>query len=182
MLRGFTALFAVVLTGCGLRQLSPAVISVCELSRDFSGYRGKLMAVRGVYFNGLRQNCPQTCTAGPWPSFVDLVGLDHKISSQPPVGFILEDAGWAALDIAERAAERGAKQGRRVEVWVTVLGRLKANPRRSHAGPCDIVVNGGYGHLAAFPAQLVAEGFSDIQVIPNANSPYDYSQIYRGAL
>jgi len=182
MLRRVVTLLAVCLTGCGQRQPSPAVISVCDLSRDFTAYRDKLVAVRGVYLYGLREKCPETCAAGPWPSFVDLIGTDRKRPGQPPVGFTTDDSGWVQLDTAERAAEREAKQGKRVEVWVTVLGRLRANPHRSPVGPCDIVMNRGYGHLGAYPAQLVAEGFSDIQVIPNANSPFDYSKIYRGAL
>ncbi len=50
------------------------VMSVCELSKDFPAPQGKIVAVRGVYYYGLRQECPQKCSSGPWPSFIDLAG------------------------------------------------------------------------------------------------------------
>ena len=169
MLARISALVLVGMVACG--QPAHDLMSVCDLSRDFTAYRDRQVAVRGVYFNGLRQHCPQTCATGPWPSFVDLVGSDAA-----------GDAIWADLAKAERTAEREAKRGRRVEVWVTVIGKLKASNRRSLVGPCDWVVNGGFGHLGVFPAQIVVEGFNDVQVVPKADSPYDYSHVYRGAL
>jgi hypothetical protein len=166
----FAALVFVGIAGCGHPQ-RVAVMSVCDLSRDFTAYRGREVAIRGVYFNGLRQQCPQTCSTGPWPSFVDLTGSDAA-----------GDGIWADLAKAERTAEEDAKQGRQVEVWVTVRGKLRAADHNSPAGPCDRVVNGGYGHLGMFPAQIVVEAFSDVQVVPNAASPYDYGSVYHGAL
>jgi hypothetical protein len=91
------------------------------------------------------------------------------------------DAIWVELTQAERTAEHEAKQGRRVEVWVTARGKLNASERRSPIGPCDRIVNSGFGHLGVFPAQIVAETFHDVQVIPRSDSPYDYGPIYRGA-
>jgi len=146
-------------------------MTVCELSRDFTAYRNRVVAVRGVYFQGLRQRCSETCATGPWPSFVDVIGSDAA-----------GDAIWTELAKAERAAEQEAKHGRRVEIWVTVRGKVSAKERRSPAGPCDPIVNSGFGHLGVFPAQIVAEAFSDVQLIPNADSPYDYGRPYRGAL
>jgi uncharacterized membrane protein YcgQ (UPF0703/DUF1980 family) len=90
------------------------------------------------------------------------------------------DAIWAELAKAERTAEQEAKQGRRVEVWVTVRGKLNASNRRSPIGPCDRVMNSGFGHLGVFPAQMIVEAFNDVQVIPQPNSPYDYGHIHRG--
>ncbi len=139
------------------------------------------MSVRGIYYYGLRQTCPQTCATGPWPSFVDLIGADSARLDELPVTFTTNMQSWDALNKVHRAVERDAKQGKRVEIWVTVLGQLRANPR-SPIGPCDEVANRGYGHLGAFPAQLVVKSFSNIEVVPNANSPYDYSNIYHGAL
>jgi len=43
-------------------------------------------------------------------------------------------------------------------------------------------VNSGFGHLGVFPAQIDVEAFGDIQVRTNADSSYDYGQIYRGAM
>lgn len=164
---------AFVLVGmesCGQQPSRTTVMTVCDLSRDFTAYRDRSVVVRGVYFYGLRQKCLQTCATDPWPSFVDLVGSDAG-----------GDGIWAEVAQAERRAEQEAKEGRRIEVWVTVRGKLNTSERRSPIGPCDRVVNGGFGHLGRFPAQIAVEAFNDVQVIPNAASPYDYSHIYRGA-
>jgi hypothetical protein len=181
-MRVIAALLAVVMAGCSRQSHTPVVISVCDLSRDFSAYNGKIIAVRGVYFSGLRQNCPESCATGPWPSFVDLVGTDNRLPGEPPFGFTDADGTWVSVDSAQRIAEREAKQGRRVEVWLTVTGRLCASAYRSPVGPCDRVVNSGWGHLGIFPAQMVVKTFSQIEVVPNPHSPYDYSKIFRGAL
>jgi hypothetical protein len=161
-------LVAAALAGCRQQPPRTTALSVCDLSRDFTAHRDRVIAVRGVYFQGLRQQCPQTCATGPWPSFVDLV--DGRLG----------DASWAELAQAQVRARQEARQGRRVEICVTVRGRLKTRESRSPVGPCDSVTTRSYGHLGAFPAQIVAEGFSDIQVIPNAASPYDYSTMYNG--
>ena len=145
-------------------------MTVCDLSKDFTAYRDRSVDVRGVYFYGLRQTCPQTCANAPWPSFVDLVGSDAG-----------GDGIWAEIAQAERRAEQEAKEGRRVEVWVTVKGKLNAKEHRSSVGPCDRLVNSGFGHLGGFPAQIAVEAFKDVQVISNTNSPYDYGQLHRGA-
>jgi len=167
----FGALAIAGVAACGRPPARFISMSLCDLSADFSAYRNRRVAIRGVFFDGLRQQCPQSCATGSWPSFVDLVGSD-----------VTGEAVWATLDQAERTAEREASRGRRVEVWVTVQGILRASDRRSPAGPCDRVVNGGFGHLASFPAQIVVERVDDIQIVPNAGSPYDYSRPYRGAL
>jgi hypothetical protein len=97
------------------------------------------------------------------------------------VAFATDEVTWAALDKVERAVEDDAKHGKRVEVWVTALGQVRAGDHRSPAGPCDIVARDRYGHLGGAPAELVVKSFSDIAVVPNPNSPYDYSHVYRGA-
>jgi hypothetical protein len=165
------ALVVFALASCKQQPQRIAVMTLCDLSKDFTAYRGRAVVVRGVYFYGLRQSCPQTCATGPWPSFVDLVGRDAA-----------HDATWGDLADAERTAEREAKEGRRVEVWVTVKGTLNAGDRHSPVGPCDRVVNSGFGHLGVFPAQIVVEAFDNIKVVPNANSAYNYDHVYRGAM
>lgn len=143
-------------------------MSVCELSKDFPAFRDKVAAVRGVYYYGLRQECPQKCTSGLWPSFINLEGAD--------------DATWADLAKAEREVESEAKAtGKRLEIWVTVVGRVQTRAKRSSFGPCDRKSWGlGYGHLNAFPAQIVVESFRDIEVRVNPKSPYDYAHMYYG--
>ena len=164
------AVILIGIAGCNQRPSLITPMTVCELSRDYTAYRNRVVAVRGIYFYGLRQQCQQTCAAGLWPSFMDLVGSDAA-----------GDAIWAELAKAEHTAEQEAKHGRRVEIWVTVRGKLNASERRSSIGPCDRVVNSGFGHLGAYPAQIVVEAVNDVQVVPQPNSPYDYGHIYRGA-
>jgi hypothetical protein len=152
----------------GQSRRSELAVSLCELSKDYGAYRDKGLAIRGVYYYGLRQACQQTCAAGPWPSFVDLIGAENGV--------------WEALAKTEQTVEREAKKGKRFEIWVTAHGQLKTRARLSSQGPCDRKGSGysGYGHLGAFPAQLVVSSFSDIEVIENPKSPYDYANMYHG--
>ena len=83
----------------------------------------------------------------------------------------------------EQAVELEAKNGKRLEIWVTAVGQLRTRTRRSPLGPCDKIGSGrypGYGHLGAFPAQLVVQQFKDIEVKVNPESPYDYGHMYHG--
>jgi hypothetical protein len=144
-------------------------MSVCELSKDYPRFRDKVVAVRGVYYYGLRQECPEKCTDGLWPSFINLEGGD--------------DAVWAALAKADREVEVEAKRsGKRFELWVTVVGRLETRARRSKRGPCDRTNWGmpGYGHLGAYPAQIIVESLREIEVRVNPQSRYDYAHMYHG--
>src|SRR5437870_132969 len=99
----------------GRPQSSPPILSACDLSKDYGAYRDKLIAVRGVYYYGLRQACKQTCANGPWPSFLDLVGADNST--------------WDPLAKAEQTVELEAKKGKRFEIWVTAVGQLKTSAR-----------------------------------------------------
>ena len=182
MLRRVATLLPLILASCGRPQPRTLVLSVCDLSRDFTAHRDRLVAVRGVYYDGLRQTCPQSCANGPWPSFMDLTATGNRAPGERPAAFATDELSWDALDNLQRSVERDAKQGKRVEIWVTVSGQIRARPHRSPAGRCDMVANGFYGHLGRFPAQLVVKNFSNIKVVPNANSPYDYSNMYHGAL
>lgn len=145
------------------------VMSVCELSKDYPRFRDKVVTVRGVYYYGLRQECSEKCTDGLWPSFIDLEGGG--------------DAVWAALARADREVESEAKRsGKRFELWVTVVGRLQTRVKHSPRGPCDSTSWGiaGYGHLGAYPAQILVESFQNIEVRVNPQSPYDYAHMYHG--
>ena len=164
-------LLVVVATSCGRPRLNPAVMTVCDLSRDYAAFRDKLVAVRGVYYYGLRQDCPQKCVTGPWPSFLDLIPASRT-----------DEASWAALERVQRSVEAAAKQGKRLEIWVTAVGELRTRARHSPLGPCDKIGSEyyGYGHLGAAPAQLVVRRFDNVEIRTNQGSPYDYGNIYRG--
>jgi hypothetical protein len=146
-----------------------SVMTVCQLSRDYSGHRNRIVTVRGIYYYGLRQECRQKCAIGPWPSFIDLSGGAQ--------------GAWDVLNKAQAKVETDAKRtGRRFELWVTVTGQLRANAKESPLGPCDRSRWGGFGHLGAFPAQIAVGSVSDIEIKVNPHSPYDYANMYHGPL
>jgi hypothetical protein len=83
----------------------------------------------------------------------------------------------------DREVEAEAKRtGKRLEIWVTVVGRLQTRAKRSPHGPCDRKFWGlpGYGHLGVFPVQIAVESLVDIEVRTNPQSPYDYANMYHG--
>jgi hypothetical protein len=153
---GVLLLLAVLIISSSTLVPTGAIKSVCELSKDFPRFRDKVVAVRGVYYYGLRQEeCPQKCTEGLWPSFINLDGDS--------------DATWTALAKTTADVETKAKQtGTRFEIWVTAVGRLQTRAKHSSLGPCDRKSWGlGYGHLNGFPAQIMVESFRDIEVRVN---------------
>jgi hypothetical protein len=147
---------------------SPAVNSVCEVSRDYAKVRDELVAIRGVYYYGLREECEQKCASGLWPSFINLEGGREGV--------------WNDLAKTANQVEREAKAtGKRFEIWVTVIGRLQTRAKPSRRGPCDKKSWGlGYGHLNVFPAQITVDSFRDVEVKVNPRSPYDYANMYHG--
>jgi hypothetical protein len=155
-----------VIAASGQQPPEPPALSVCELSKDYGAYRGKVVAVTGVYYHGLRQTCPQKCAEGPWPSFLDLVGAENNT--------------FDGLSKVERSVELEAKKGKRFEIWVTAVGQLETS--LSPPAPCDVAGRRfrGYGHLSAFPAQITVSSFRDIEVKENPKSAYDYANMYHG--
>ena len=150
-------------------------LSVCELSRDFRRYDDPVIAVRGVYYQGLRQRCPQTCVTGdPWPSALDLVGDRFPISAVP-VRFSTDHQSWDALD---KEVLRQAARLYRGEVWVTIVGQLRAG-KGSVLGPCDRVAGGHFGHLGTFAAQLVVQRVVEVSVGEASSTGYDYATYLR---
>jgi hypothetical protein len=94
---------------------------------------------------------------------LDLTDSTSTSKGEAPVSFVTEQEGWDALD---RIVLSEAKEDTRVEIWVTAVGQFRTTTAGSPLGPCDRIV-GGYGHLGAFPAQLVIKRVSDIVVKPN---------------
>src|SRR5437773_11339984 len=92
-------LFLVAIASRSQSQSSRSPVSVCDLSKDFGAYRNKVVTVRGVYYYGLRQTCPQKCADGPWPSFITL---------EAPAG----SGVFNALGKVENSVELEAKKGK----------------------------------------------------------------------
>ena len=154
------------------RNTSPP-LSLCEISQNYGDYRGKTIAVRGVFFYGLRQTCPQKCGDGPWPSFLWLEGDAFS-----------ERSGGELARIERDVEQKAKATGKRFEIWVTAVGRLQTNAKLSRKGPCDRMGSYyfGYGHLGAFPAEFDVTAFRDIEVKENPKSEYDYAHMHHGAL
>jgi hypothetical protein len=156
------------------RDARGRTLTVCELSRDFAAYADQTISVRGVYYYGLRQDCPQKCATGePWPSALELADSGYHWSGER-VPFATDQHSWDALDalLLEKA-----RSGEKIELWVTVLGHLKVH-RGSPLGPCDWVANGisdGLQVRGRSGAVLIVKRFSAAEVRYNPQTPYDYT-------
>ena len=176
-------IFIGFLSGCvrplpSRRDARGKTLSVCELSRDFAAYAGQMVSVRGVYYNGLRQRCPQQCPNGdPWPSVLDLVSSQYPRDDGTP-SFATEEPSWDAVDAS---VLQRARAGDRGEIWVTVRGYLIARSG-SPIGPCDLEANGMFGGVQVrgwYGALLIVQRISDLEFRRNPASQYDY-QTYLG--
>ncbi len=180
------ALLAVALCGCTrgrvtqeVRKTSnPEPISVCELLENVTRYRSKMVSIRGVYWYGLRQSCPEPfVTDGHrWPSAVNLVDSGSPLLEPGVASFATDRQSWDQLD---EVVLREARAGHREGIWVTVTGMIQAPASYLRE---DGQVVGGYGHLGVFPAELVVERVSDILI--KADPSYDYREFLQphGAL
>ena len=160
------------------REANGRTLTVCELSLDFAAYADQTISVRGVYYHGLRQACPQKCATGePWPSVLDLANSDYDWSGELSP-FATDQQSWDALDamVLEKA-----RSGEKIELWVTVLGQLRVR-KGSPLGPCDSVANGMSGGLqvrGAYGGVLIVKRFSAVEVRHNPQTPYAYTLYLR---
>jgi hypothetical protein len=150
---------------------TPKAITVCELLKNVAVYRGKIVNVRGIYWNGLRQSCLEPFVTGShaWPSALDMIGSRFPVPETEPAAFRTDQKSWDELDAF---VLREAKAGHREEIWVSIIGLVRAP--KSYIREDGQVV-GGYGHLGGFPAQLVVQRVSKmwIKQVPT----YDYGQL-----
>lgn len=155
----------------GGKRYQPAVrISICDLLRDVSRYRGKTIALTGVYWLGLQQSCPQGFTTAQhtWPTAASLTTTD-SVGDGEKLPFTTDRASWEEL---ESLVMREARARHREEIWVTVVGLLRA--------PDSYVLNDGkvfrgYGPFNLFPVELVVQRVSKITI--NSTPTYDYGEI-----
>jgi hypothetical protein len=147
-------------------------VTICELLKNVQAYRGKVVAVRGIYWYGLRQSCAEPLVTGghAWPSALNLVDTAAARSEAETPAFKTDRSSWDRLD---ELVVREAKAGQREEIWATVVGFVRAPVTYIRDGK----VVGGYGHLGAFPAELVVEHISDVSIMPAPT--YDYRELLR---
>ena len=151
----------------------PRLLTVCELFHDLTAFEGKTVAVRGIYFFGLRENgCSGRFVAGgrEWPTAIDLSDSSTAAAGGRPVSFVTDQASWDKLD---QLTIREGLARRHEEIWVTVLGQIRGPRRRDRFG--RQWGWGGYGHLGSFPAELVVKRVYDIEI--RQEPTFDYSEM-----
>ena len=142
--------------------------TVCDVLRSAPFYNRKIVAVRGIYWNGLSQTCPDSIvTRYGLPNALNL-STSALVRSDEAVSFETDEASWDQLD---ELVLREARAGHREEIWVTVVGQFRTMDFH------DGIPTGGFGHLGAFPAELVVERVYDIKIEPAPT--YDYGEILR---
>ena len=142
-------------------------VGVCELFKNAPKYQGQLIAVRGVYFFGLRQECspPLIRSGRVWPYALDAVDSSFAALEKRPVPFVTDRSGWEVLDDAYR---REGRKGAREEIWATFVGVLQLQDAEGKK-------LGGYGHLGAFPAQFVVKEVRKDSIVIVQRPTYQYS-------
>jgi hypothetical protein len=164
-------------------------VSVCELFNDLASYSGTRVKVRGILYSGREVFAlgEKTCSkkfvtryrSGPelpgifeptgeyvWPTAINLI-----TSSESPgdLGFQTDDEAVVRVTkILTEARAIKRDKSTTTALWVTVVGVLST---KEHY---DVGLNAnreftasGYGHLGAYPAQLVIETMID----PRVESP-----------
>jgi hypothetical protein len=152
------------------------LMTICELLKNPSTYRGKLVTVTGIYWYGLREPCREPLVTGnrTWPTVIDFAHSDILGASGEAIAFATDSKSWDHLQLFVR---QEARAGRREEIWVTVVGMFRAP--ESYVNK-DGQVFGGYGHLGGYPAQLVLKTVLDISI--KNNPTYDYRELLRRVL
>lgn len=153
----------------------PEIITLCDLIKNPVGYRGRVVAVVGVYWYGLRDVCSSRfiTASHTWPSAIELAHSGSNIPNDIAVPFQTDEKSW---DHLQSVVLQEARAARKEEIWVTAVGIVQAPA--SYIDKAGQVV-GGYGHLGVFPAQLVIESISQIRIVKKPT--YNYGEILRQA-
>ncbi len=148
-------------------------MTVCELFADLPSHQDKMVAVRGIFFFGLRQqNCPERFVSGnhQWPTVLDLVDSNYPNVGERPMNFVTDDPTWNNLQLLAVAEGR---KGRHEEIWATIEGQLQGPQRYIRPGIKGGL--GGYGHMGGLAAQLVVKRVVDIET--KQTPTYDYGEM-----
>lgn len=148
-------------------RTSSRVFSVCEVLWNIDKLEGKVIRVRGVYFGAIRDQCPTAIRewgGAVWPAALNIADSDLAASLKRPVEFETDRNSWAAL---ETFWMKEARKNAREEIWATFEGAVQsADPESRRLG--------GFGHLGAFPAQLVVKSVDVGSISIVANPTYEY--------
>ena len=144
-----------------IRPINPAQpLTVCEVLEDLQKYRGKIIQVRGRWNGPIlegRACAPLKTGEYVWPSGV-AIELPSRAREEP--------ATWTLDQEAYNQAYRKYLQAieHTTEILVTFIGRLDAREEglEIFRHPDGDVITNGYGHVGAYPAQLVIATVKDV--------------------
>ena len=146
----------------------PRVVTVCELMKDLKSFNGKILAVRGELSTGPEEFTVRDDKCGyrlvteghSWPCALWLTppgGL-----AETPVNFRVDETAfrqfWATVNEA-RAKRKSAR------VVATFVGKLETRTR-FYGGPGanSPWIGNGFGHLNAYPGQVVLQTVKDVLI------------------
>jgi hypothetical protein len=136
------------------------VPDVCEVLGEMNVRAERAnVQVRGVYFGDLEEPCEKPVILGEhqWPSAISVIGPRQ------------DSAGWKSWDGLHGVVVKEAQRGSRGAIWVTITGRLLGP---WHTDDHGNRIYGGYGHLGAFPAEIIVDHVSDIELKPTPKLNY----------
>lgn len=142
-------------------------LNICEVLKRLNGYRGKVVTVTGRLYvsreiailEGVGCARKFVTDGHVWPPAINLVGSDsppqqddHPVSFETEVGTMRR-----LIDLGKQA--QGGK-----EVWVTLVGQIRARKKYVPVHTRYGAMWNGYGHLAVNPAELVIKALIDARV------------------
>jgi hypothetical protein len=159
-------------------------ISVCELFKDLRSHAGQMVSVRGLLYrsseiSALGGECkekfvteygptlplfpgvPEARSEYTWPTALDLAVSAHVERGEDPVLFQTDDEAIRTVyvQIASERVKLGEQESI-IHVTVTGVLRIKGHYDVGKTGD-GTLRGGGYGHLSAYPGQLVVKTMSD---------------------
>jgi hypothetical protein len=156
----------------------PAVMSVCDVFTNLRNYSGKNVAVRGharygrewIALGDPKCGLPFSGHPKDWPRVIVLQFQPPGL--HPPGG---SRSNQTELDRALKILsfqDQGSPEELGVDVEFTAVGELHTVPRRLPSAPKESEGvlpwisedGGGFGHLAAFPAEIVCRSIKDIVI------------------
>jgi len=144
-------------------------LTVCDVLEHLQRYRGKEIAVRGELRTGPEEaavygtNCNRNFMTDwhVWPNALWLIPAGSRLAEEP-VTLKLDHQVIRAMNEKIDQERASGKVG---AVTMTIVGKLEAK-RRYFGGPAasGSWVGNGYGHLNAYPAQIVFRKVDQLEV------------------
>ena len=148
----------------------PDTVSVCDVLKNRATYQNRIIALRGRWITDregsyLRSACSK-----------EDLGLHRAWSAGVAIAWSLRAATTeisfeqdrSALHKVEKVLLKSRERGELGRVWITFVGKIETrHPLRVRTyspggGPLTL----GFGHLGAFPAQLVVKTAKDLVIDP----------------